>query len=107
MAPSTSTTSTKHRDAVDVVIEAACDTRAYSGNPRKLAVPIGGMLISLSILLYQPFINYCLQVTRGNLPGRPGQLIKSQRSRVPTYGNEETKWKSLYTQPQLPIWEVS
>ena len=77
MAPSTSTTSTKHRDAVDVVIQAACDTRAYSGNPRKLAVPIGGMLISLSILLYQPFINYSLQDTGGNLPGRPGQSMKS------------------------------
>ena len=58
MAPSTSTTSTAYRDAIDLFIEAACDTRAYAGNPSKLAVPIGGMLISLSILLYQPFINY-------------------------------------------------
>ena len=58
MAPSTSTTSAAYRDAIDVFIEAACDNRAYAGNPSKLAVPIGGMLISLSILLYQPFINY-------------------------------------------------
>ena len=77
MAPSTSTASTAYGDVVDLFIEAACDTRAYAGNPSKLAVPIGGMLISLSILLYQPFINYCLQDTGGNLPGRPGQSMKN------------------------------
>ena len=69
------------------------------------------MLVSLSILLYQSsFINYSLQDTRGNLPGRPGQLMKSQLSHVPTsgiWGNVGTKWKSLPTKPQLPIWEVS
>ena len=91
MAPSTSRTSTAYRDAIDLFIETVCDTRAYAGNPSQLAVPIRGMLISLSILLYQPFINYSLQDTGGNLPGRQGQLMKRQRSHVLTYGNAETK----------------